>query len=83
MTLLTDIVSHTFKLLCTITLGRPTATVGQKSIWVGQAIIWIGHRLPGLIAGTAPGHDRNEQLTTNNNYSTMKRLHNLFRFYNL
>jgi len=54
MTLLTDIVSHTFKLLCTITFGRPTARVGQKSIWVGQAIIWVGHGLPGLIARTAP-----------------------------
>ena len=42
------------QIICTITLGRPTARVGQKYIWVGQARIWVGHGLPGLIARTAP-----------------------------
>ena len=43
------------QIICTITLGRPTARVGQKYIWVGQARIWVGHGLPGLIARTASG----------------------------
>ena len=42
------------QILCTITLGRPTARVGQTNIWVGQARIWVYHGLPGLIARTAP-----------------------------